>query len=143
MAMACRGVQLRVMKCGRAERAAGWLLESRSIAAATDTWRAAQRGFFMARIYVNDTRRLDRRHRRGARSGMSYHLSYTLRLQCGCVLYVSRHPETGIVRTRVIQSRGAQCCDGRHQVGLRLYLWEILPDRKRRLRPTWGTQSFA
>ena len=97
----------------------------------------------MARIYVNDMRRLDRRHSGAAPSGMPYHLSYNLSLQCGCVLYVSRHPETGIALRRVIQSRGAQCCDSRHQVGLRLFLWEILPDRKRRLRPSWGTQSFA
>jgi hypothetical protein len=95
----------------------------------------------MARIYVTDTRRLDQSHSGAATSGMSYYRSYTLRLQCGCVLHVSRDPETGIVRTRVIQSRGVQCRDGRHQVGLRLYLWEILPDRTR--RPSWGTQSFA
>jgi hypothetical protein len=74
---------------------------------------------------------------------MSHNLSYNLGLQCGCVLHVSRHPETGMVRSRVILSRGPQCGDGRHQVGLRLYLWEILPDRKRRLRPSWGTQSLA
>ena len=94
----------------------------------------------MARFYVNDMQRLDPRHSGAAPSDMSYHPSYALRLQCGCVLFVSRHPETGIVRTRVIQSRGTQCCDGRHQMGLRLYLWEILPDRK---RPSRGTQPFA
>jgi hypothetical protein len=74
---------------------------------------------------------------------MPYHLSYDLSLQCGCVLRVSRDPETGIALRRVIQSRGARCCDTRHQIGLRLYLWEILPDRKHRLRPSRGTQSFA
>jgi hypothetical protein len=40
------------------------------------------------RVYVNDTRWLDRRHSGAARSSMSYNLSYNLRLQCGCVLYV-------------------------------------------------------
>ena len=67
---------------------------------------------------------------------MPYNLSYNLRLQCGCVLCVSRHPETGIVRTRVIHSRGAECQDRRHEVGVRLYLWEILPDPGHRPWPT-------
>ena len=85
------------------------------------------------RIYLTDIRRLDCCYTGAGPSDMSRNLSYHLGLQCGCVLYVSRHPETGIVRTRVIRSRGAECCDRRHRVGLRLYLWEILPDRLGRL----------
>ena len=56
-------------------------------------------------------------------------MSYTLSLQCGCVVYVSCHPTTGVAHTRVIQSRAADCRDRRHEVGTRLYLWEMLPDR--------------
>jgi hypothetical protein len=55
-------------------------------------------------------------------------MSYNLTLQCGCVVYVSAHPQTQVAHTRVIQTRGAACRVRRHDVGLRLYLWELLPD---------------
>ena len=55
-------------------------------------------------------------------------MSYTLTLQCGCVVYVSSHPKTRIAHTRVIQSRGSKCGVRRHEIGLRLFLWELLPD---------------
>jgi hypothetical protein len=55
-------------------------------------------------------------------------MSYTLTLQCGCVVYVSAHPKTRIAHTRVIQSRGSHCSVRRHEIGLRLNLWELLPD---------------
>jgi hypothetical protein len=55
-------------------------------------------------------------------------MSYTLTLQCGCVVYVSAHPKTRIAHTRVIQSRGINCSVRRHEIGLRLFLWELLPD---------------
>jgi hypothetical protein len=64
-------------------------------------------------------------------------MSYTLTLQCGCVVYVSRHPGTGIAHTRVIQSRGSVCQDRRHTVGARLYLWELLPDPIYQPRAEW------
>jgi len=44
-------------------------------------------------------------------------------------------PETGIVLTRVVQSRGTCCGVARHQIGMRLYLWELLPVR--RPQPPW------
>jgi hypothetical protein len=53
--------------------------------------------------------------------------SYTLTLQCGCIVYVSCHPRTGIAHTRVIERRGASCQYRRHDVGARLWLWEVLP----------------
>jgi hypothetical protein len=61
-------------------------------------------------------------------------MSYNLTLQCGCVVYVSAHPRTRIAHTRVIQSRGPACPVRRHDVGLRLYLWELLPDPAHRPR---------
>jgi hypothetical protein len=90
-------------------------LNSRAMRTRLDFYRGRDRyfercstwGSFMARIYVTDTRRLDRRHSDAAPSGMSYDLPYNLRLQCGCVIYVSSDHETGFVPTRVIQSRGA------------------------------------
>ena len=54
-------------------------------------------------------------------------MSYNLSLTCGCVVYVSCHPLTGVAHTRVIEARGAACSVRRHEVGLRLYLWELLP----------------
>ena len=64
-------------------------------------------------------------------------MSYTLTLQCGCVVYVSAHPKTRVAHTRIIQTRGADCRVRRHEIGLRLYLWEILPDQADR-RPAFG-----
>jgi hypothetical protein len=55
-------------------------------------------------------------------------MSYTLTLQCGCVVYVSCHPQTGVAHTRIIQARAAQCRVRRHEVGVRLFLWELLPE---------------
>jgi hypothetical protein len=55
-------------------------------------------------------------------------MSYNLTLQCGCVVYVSANPTTRIAHTRIIQSRGAACRIRRHEIGLRLYLWELLPE---------------
>ena len=54
-------------------------------------------------------------------------MSYNLSLTCGCVVYVSCHPLTRVAHTRVIEARGAACSVRRHEVGLRLYLWELLP----------------
>ena len=59
-------------------------------------------------------------------------MSYTLTLQCGCVVYVARNPATHVAHTRVLQSRGPACPNRRHEVGLRLYLWELLPSRPER-----------
>jgi len=65
-------------------------------------------------------------------------MSYNLRLQCGCVVYVSCHPETHVAHTRVIQTRGVDCRARRHHVGLRLFLWEMLPDPIDRSGTWWG-----
>ena len=56
-------------------------------------------------------------------------MSYTLTLQCGCVVYVACNPATGIAHTRVIEARGTCCTIRTHDVGTRLYLWELLPER--------------
>jgi hypothetical protein len=54
--------------------------------------------------------------------------SYTLDLPCGCTVYVARHPRTGLAHTRVIEARGRRCQVRRHAVGVRLWLWELLPE---------------
>jgi hypothetical protein len=65
-------------------------------------------------------------------------MSYNVVLPCGCVVYVSCHPKTRIAHTRIIQSRGVRCGARRHEVGLRLFLWELLPDPLHRPRLEWA-----
>jgi hypothetical protein len=59
-------------------------------------------------------------------------MSYNLSLSCGCVVYVACHPITQTAHTRVIEARGAACRVRRHEVGLRLYLWDLLPQAAQR-----------
>jgi len=55
-------------------------------------------------------------------------MSYTLTLPCGCIVYVACHPISHVAHTRIIERRGPCCHVRRHEVGVRLGLWEILPD---------------
>ncbi len=55
-------------------------------------------------------------------------MSYNVTLQCGCIVYVARHPATGEAHTRIIEAKAPQCPVRCHQVGLRLDLVELLPD---------------
>jgi hypothetical protein len=64
-------------------------------------------------------------------------MSYTLALPCGCVVYVSCDPRTGVAHTRVIESRGRRCGSRRHEVGARLQLWELLPDPLHQTSPVF------
>ena len=61
-------------------------------------------------------------------------MSYTLTLECGCIVYVACNPATGVAHTRVIESRGVTCKSRKHDVGVRLFLWELLPERHQSLR---------
>jgi hypothetical protein len=55
-------------------------------------------------------------------------MSHTLTLYCGCLVYVSCNPTTTLAHTRIIERRGVSCRSRRHDVGTRLYLWEILSE---------------
>ena len=55
-------------------------------------------------------------------------MSYSITLWCGCSVYVSCNPKTGLAHTRVLERRSAACADRRHDVGVRIRLWEMLPD---------------
>ena len=57
-------------------------------------------------------------------------MSYNLTLPCGCIVYVACHPETRVAHTRVIERRGPACRTARHEVGARVFLWELLPEPK-------------
>jgi hypothetical protein len=56
--------------------------------------------------------------------------SYSVTLWCGCRVYVSRHPHSGVTNARVLEARGPACRVRTHHVGSRLWLWELLPDRR-------------
>ncbi|HEX9367596.1 MAG TPA: hypothetical protein VF921_13270 [Vicinamibacterales bacterium] len=54
-------------------------------------------------------------------------MSYNVTLWCGCSVYVSCHPTTRLVHTRIVEVRGPACPVRNHDVGARLWLWELLP----------------
>ena len=60
--------------------------------------------------------------------GIDRGMSYNLTVQCGCVVYVSCDPKTGLAHARVIERKGDQCRVRTHAIGVRLYLWELLPE---------------
>jgi hypothetical protein len=79
-----------------------------------------------------------RERRRGAEvsAGVCAHdqglnpMSYTLDLHCGCVVYVACHPITGVAHKRVIETRGGACHTRSHRRGVKLWMWELLPDSR-------------
>lgn len=64
-------------------------------------------------------------------------MSYNLTLQCGCLVYVACDPRTGLAHTRILEAKGRWCPAKRHEVGFRLFLWEILPDPAYQPRPVF------
>ena len=68
-------------------------------------------------------------------------MSYNLTLQCGCIVYVACDPRTGLAHTRILEARGPGCQSRKHEIGLRLYLWEILPDPAYRTRPVFVSDA--
>ena len=62
-------------------------------------------------------------------------MSHSLTLQCGCVVYVACDLKSRFAHTRILEEKGSTCGARRHEVGLRLYLWELLPDPAYRPRP--------
>ena len=68
-------------------------------------------------------------------------MSYTITIQCGCVVYVSCHPRTRVAHTRVIETRGAVCPNRRHRAGERLWLWELLPDGAHPVAPRFEERA--
>jgi hypothetical protein len=64
-------------------------------------------------------------------------MSYNLTLQCGCIVYVACNPASGLSHARVLEKKGPQCRARQHEVGFRLFLWEILPDPAYRPRPVF------
>jgi hypothetical protein len=63
-------------------------------------------------------------------------MSYTVALWCGCTVYVACNPQTRVAHSRVIERRGPQCRIRTHEVGTRLWLWELLPDPRSVDQPT-------
>ena len=57
-------------------------------------------------------------------------MSYAISLWCGCRVYVACHPRTGVPHARIIERRGPTCHNRRHDIGVRIRLWEMLPDSR-------------
>jgi hypothetical protein len=55
-------------------------------------------------------------------------MSHNITLYCGCIVYVACHPPTGVAHTRVLERRHPLCRVRKHEIGLRLALWELLPE---------------
>jgi hypothetical protein len=68
-------------------------------------------------------------------------MSYNLTIACGCTVYVSCHPRTGVAHTRVVERRGVTCRIRRHEVGARIWLWELLPDDTYEARPDFVVED--
>lgn len=64
-------------------------------------------------------------------------MSYSLSLACGCSIYVSCHPRTGVAHTRVVERRAVRCPNRRHEVGTRISLWELLPGGGHHAEVVW------
>lgn len=65
-------------------------------------------------------------------------MSYNLAMPCGCVVYVSCFPDTGLAHTRIIETRAASCRMRGHEQGTRVYLWDLLPAPE---LSAWATAS--
>ncbi len=70
-------------------------------------------------------------------------MSYNLTLQCGCIVYVACDPKSGLSHARVIETKGPRCRTMRHEIGLRLFLWEILPDASYRTQPVFVSNGLG
>ena len=68
-------------------------------------------------------------------------MSYTLTIPCGCSIYVSCHPRTGIAHARIVERRGSTCPMRRHDVGARVWLWELLPDASYSVSPVFAAEE--
>jgi hypothetical protein len=56
-------------------------------------------------------------------------MSYNIALACD--------PKTGLSHTRILEAKGPSCPATRHEIGFRLFLWEILPDPAYQPRPVF------
>ena len=68
-------------------------------------------------------------------------MSYNLTVRCGFLVYVSCDPKTGFAHSRVIERKGVDCRVRTHDVGVRLYLWELLPEPSKSTNVGLGTSD--
>ena len=55
-------------------------------------------------------------------------MSYNLTLRCGCLIYIACDPRTDVAHAHILERRGPGCRVRKHEVGLRLSLFEIVTD---------------
>lgn len=70
-------------------------------------------------------------------------MSYNVTLWCGCVVYVSCNPKTRLAHSRIVEARGKSCPVRRHEVGARLWLWELLPPPSTSQGPSTGHSDLG
>jgi hypothetical protein len=73
-------------------------------------------------------------------------MSYNVSLRCGCQVYVSCHPRSGVAHTRVIEFRSQRCAIRSHDVGVRIPAWELLryePDEQGEVGATVASGALA
>jgi hypothetical protein len=64
-------------------------------------------------------------------------MSYNVDLPCGCLVYVSTHPVSGVAHTRIVERRSSRCPVRLHDVGLRLTPADVTPDCLHRVAAAW------
>ena len=64
-------------------------------------------------------------------------MSHNITLYCGCVVHIACHPDTGVAHTRLLVHHHPLCPVRKHEIGMTLALWELLPE------PTVKTDRFA
>jgi hypothetical protein len=68
-------------------------------------------------------------------------MSHTITLCCGCLVYVACDPSSGVAHTRVLERRDPRCGVRTHEVGVKLAVWELLPDPQRTAASFESTRS--
>ncbi len=69
-------------------------------------------------------------------------MSYNLTLQCGCLVYIACDPLTSVAHARIIERRDPGCRVRKHEIGLRLPLWEIVTHLEEVVPdPAWATRQ--
>ena len=65
----------------------------------------------------------------------------SLPLWCGCVASVRRHPATGETTSRTVARQGGGCPNPEHRPGARVWLIELLPERRHGSERDWQART--
>ena len=65
----------------------------------------------------------------------------SLPLWCGCVASVRRHPATGETTSRTVARQGGGCPNPEHRPGARVWLIDLLPERRHGSERDWQART--